>query len=380
MPRSLRMYCRPQDRRPGSQLHAFIHVADSRLYSFLLHHALSTDRPRLEFFNIYERGARSFLSERGDHLVAPDSVLVIGGGQLGMALVSLMAREHFAARVDAPGLDKLRIQLVDQVADARVQLLRDRYSRLDDACVIVPLELDVASPSFDHLLESSPELSDVGIAYVCFDDDNLTVATTLNLLDQARGRFPIVARVSHRSAGLATMLESGDSEYADSALFRPLSLAQSCRGDIVMEGIRGQLARQVHEEYRRGRPGGPYDVPWKELPDSGRDRNLRHAASITAQIRSVGYELGPLIDWGVPPATFDPAEIERMAELEHERWVEERTRDGWRLGNTRNDGARTHPDLIDWEELPADRQDIDRRLISARPAMLAAIGIELYRG
>ena len=366
------------DSRPRSPLHAFIHVADPRLYTFLIHHALTGDRPRLEFFNIYERGARSFLAE-SRHQADDGSVLVIGCGQLGLALLSLMARERFEARQRRPEVEKLRIHLVDHAAHDRLQLLRDRYSRLDDACVIVPLELDVTSAAFDRLLERNEALLAVDAAYVCFDDDSLTVATTLNLLDQARGAFPIVARVSHRSAGLAAMLENADSEYAESAVFRPLSLAQACRGDLVMEGIRGQLAREVHEQYRSGSPGGPYDVPWNELPEGGRDRNVRHAAAIVAQLDVIGYRLGPLIDWGVPPPTLTAAEVEQMAELEHVRWADERRREGWSYGETRDDSTKMHPDLVAWEELPRARQDISRRLVAARPAMLANVGIEISR-
>jgi hypothetical protein len=367
-----------EDGRGRSPLHAFIHVADPRLYTFLLHHALSSDRPRLEFFNTYERGARSFLVESRNEK-EHDSALVIGGGQLGLALLSLMARERFEARQSRPDLDRLRIHLVDQAANERVQLLRDRYSRMDDGCTLAALELDVTSPAFDRILERNPALADVDIAYVCFDDDNLTVTTTLNLLDQARGRFPIVARVSHRSAGLAAMLEGAHSGYADSAVFRPLSLAQACRDDLVLEGIRGQLARQVHEQYRRGGPGGPFDVPWGELPDEGRGRNLLHAAAIASQLDAVGYQLGPLIDWGTPPVELSEAEIERMAKLEHERWVGERTQEGWRQEAEPDYESRVHPDIVAWEELPRDRQDINRRLVAARPAMLAEVGIEISR-
>lgn len=366
-------------RAAGEELHAFVHVADPRLYTFLLHHALSGEGPQLEFFNVYERAARGFLGEGGRY-DDPEAILVAGGGQLGLALLSLMARERSERRVREPQTGKLRVHLIDRDADARLKLLRDRYSRFDEVCTVVSMAIDVTSPAFDRLLERTPELAEVDAAYVCFDDDTLTVSTTLGLLDQARGRFPIVARVSHRSAGIAAMLESAKSEYAGSASFRPLSLAQSCRGDVVLEGMRGQLARRVHDTYRAGAPGGPYDVPWDELTDEGRSRNLSHAAAIVVQLEAVGYHLGPLIDWGKAPLLIDPADVDRMAELEHGRWVDERVRGDWRYGATRNDETRVHPDLVPWADLPRDRQDINRRLVSERPSMLAAIGIELYRG
>ena len=367
-------------RAKNGPLHAFIHVADPRLYTFLIHRALSSDRPRLEFFNVYERAARSFVHELGDDQGERRAVLVVGAGALGVALVSRLARERYELCRRTPDVGRLEIHLVDVDAQARAEVLRDRYSRLEEACELVPHPLDVSSPAFDRLLERDPRLATVEAAFVCFDDDNLAVATTLNLLDQARGKFPIVARVSHRSAGIAAMLEGVGNGYADSAMFRPLSLAQSCRGDLVLEGMRGQLAREVHRTYREGSPGGPYDVPWEELSEEGRQRNLQHAAAIAEQLDAVGYRLGPLIDWGRPPAVLTEAEIEVMSELEHERWMEERVRDGWRLGKERDDAARTHPDLVPWSELPRRQQDINRRFVAARPELLAAVGIELYRG
>jgi len=73
------------------------------------------------------------------------------------------------------------------------------------------------------------------------------------------------------------------------------------------------------------------------------------------------------------------AEIEAMAEIEHGRWAEERRREGWSLGQQRDDDALVHPDLVDWEALPMERQDISRRLVAARPTMLAEVAIQMYR-
>ena len=361
----------------GSSLDAFVHVADPRLYIFLLHHSLSRGGPRLEFFNIYERGARTFLDAHGRGS-QPEKVLVVGGGQLGLALVSHLARERFAG-VGPGGAGKVRVHLIDREAHARVQLLADRYTRLGEVCHLEPVEMDVESPAFDHLLKRNPALAELDVAYVCFDNDSLTVATTLNLLDQARGRLPVVARVSHRSEGIAGMISEAQSRYADAATFRPLSLAQACRADLVLDGMRGQLARQVHETYLEDNPGGPYNVPWDDLTEEGRERNFSHADAIAGQLEAVGLRLGPLIDWGEPPAKLTSDEIDRMSEIEHERWVEERVAQGWRLGPARDDANRLHPDLVPWDELPERQQDINRHLVGERPAMLARVGIEIYR-
>jgi hypothetical protein len=147
----------------------------------------------------------------------------------------------------------------------------------------------------------------------------------------------------------------------------------------VLDGVRGQLARQIHETYREGDPGGPYDVLWTQLTREGRRRNLAHADAIARQLEEVGYHLGPMIDWGAAPLEFTEAEVEEMSRVEHERWVTERASEGWKRASAKDYRARQHPDLVPWAELPEERRDVNRRLVRARPAMLARVGIQVYR-
>jgi voltage-gated potassium channel Kch len=355
----------------------FLHIADPRLYTFMLRHSLSAG-PRLEFFNVYEQGARTFVETAQELLGRPaETLLVVGGGQLGMAVVSQLARDRFDAD---GGARQLEAFLVDREAGSRAAQLVARYSRLADVCTVVPLEVDVASPDFDRLLRD-PRLQSVELAYVCFDDDALSVATTLNLLNQARARFPVVARVTQRSEGIAALIGETHEERSAPNAFTAVSIEESCRADFVLEGMRGQLARTVHETYRRGIHGGAYDVPWEELSDEGRRRNFAHAEAIAAQLEAAGLRLGPLIDWGEPPLELTPAEVEQMAEIEHERWSAERRAEGYSHGERRSDepGHLMHPDLVTWQELPDAQKEINRRLVRERPEMLARVGIQLYR-
>ncbi|CAN5227109.1 hypothetical protein BH09ACT13_BH09ACT13_05800 [soil metagenome] len=363
-----------QSRAQDKPLDVFIHLADPRLYAFLVHRSLPKPDLRLEFFNIYERGARSLVEEAAlAGRPQPQTVLVVGAGQLGMALISLIARDRNELLTSNASEGKVRIHVVDREARSRVQQLADRYSRLRDACDVEPHEIDVESPAFDHLLDRESWMGEVDVGFVCFDGDSLTISSTLNLLNQARDRFPVVARVTHRSKGIAGLIDG-----AAAAVFRPLSITQqACQADLVLEGIRGQLALQVHRLYRE-QQGGRYDVPWEDLSEEGRERNLRHADDISHQLGAVGYRLGPLIDWGQPLPVLGPDEVERMAAMEHERWVKERLADGWHFGPVRDDDLKIHPDVVPWRELAEAQREINRRLIRARPAMLARVGVQIY--
>jgi RyR domain-containing protein len=76
--------------------------------------------------------------------------------------------------------------------------------------------------------------------------------------------------------------------------------------------------------------------------------------------------------------TLTDAEVETLAIAEHERWTADRLRRGWALG-PRDDGRRTHADLVAWEQLPPDSKEIDRALVRARPTLLARAGFALSR-
>jgi hypothetical protein len=40
-----------------------------------------------------------------------------------------------------------------------------------------------------------------------------------------------------------------------------------------------------------------------------------------------------------------------MAQIEHGYWVKGKEKDGWRFGSPGNDNEKTHPDMVEWNEL-----------------------------
>lgn len=55
--------------------------------------------------------------------------------------------------------------------------------------------------------------------------------------------------------------------------------------------------------------------------------------------------------------------IERLAANNHDNWALQRIAGGWRFGPNRNDEAKTHPDLVPYEELPDSEKEYDRRSV-----------------
>ena len=89
-------------------------------------------------------------------------------------------------------------------------------------------------------------------------------------------------------------------------------------------------------------------------------------------------ELAPLSDWDAESFQFDVGELEELAEMEHERWVKERLRNGWTPG-PRDPVKKTTPYLVPWGELDKDTKDNDRLFIRRLTRILARAGLQIVR-
>jgi hypothetical protein len=72
---------------------------------------------------------------------------------------------------------------------------------------------------------------------------------------------------------------------------------------------------------------------------------------------------------------FSTDEIELLAEMEHERWMAERRRDGWKWGLVRDPDRKVSPYLISWHRLPEDVREIDRQAVRSIPRLLSLVGL-----
>ncbi len=148
------------------------------------------------------------------------------------------------------------------------------------------------------------------------------------------------------------------------------------------EPTRSTLGRSIHERSRRERVPRPDIDPsladWDDLPGDFRDSNLQQADHIGAKLRRIGCVAVPG-DAPGQPATFTPAEIEEMAEIEHGRWTAERLLAGWTWGETRDPARRRSPYLVAWKELRQEIREIDRQAVRCIPELLAAVGLSVRR-
>jgi voltage-gated potassium channel Kch len=222
--------------------------------------------------------------------------------------------------------------------------------------------------------------------YVCMDDDMASTRAALRLhgvLDAASTIVVVLEQASSLADRLTGM--SGDPGAPRLAVMGMLD--EACQPEVMLRGTTELLARALHRAYLDAagtdgtrRADDAAMRPWEELADSLRTSNRDQAEHVGTKLAAVGRVLVPLVAWQAVGEPFTDDEVEVMAQLEHDRWVAERRRGGWRSG-PRDSSARTTPWLVAWEDLPEDIRDYDRMFVRHLPDLLARVGLQAgHRG
>lgn len=150
------------------------------------------------------------------------------------------------------------------------------------------------------------------------------------------------------------------------------------------------MAEGIHETWRalakkEGWTMQPHlDRPYGELAEIDKEDNRAAARRIPEVLALAG--LGVDVDKHAgPPDEAALAEIivhlehhlERLAEAEHDGWMAQRLRNGWRHGTPRDDPKKIHNLLIPYADLPAKEKDKDRNSVRHFPDMVAKAGYRI---
>jgi voltage-gated potassium channel Kch len=398
--------------RHGRGLTCVAHIVDPDLWYLLRRWEIATVGSfRMQFFNVFDIGARALLdahppfSESSSAHDQPPHLLIVGTGKLGQN-VAVHAARIWRDLQTSPG-ERLQITIIGPETTHLREGLYLRHPGLQTACDIHTQPMDIRSPEFHQgafLFDAQKHFTMTQI-YVCVDEDTLGLSAALALRHRARGRpVPIVVRMT-QDAGLATLLHAAQddslpgSEPTAAAGARPVSgshsgydnvhafalLQRICQPDLVLGGTNEVLARATHERYRAEQEkagqtarSNPALVAWEKLPEELKESNRSQADHIGMKLQAIGCDIAPLTDWEAAAFTFEAEEVERMARMEHERWVAERRAQGWTAG-PRDPVKKTNPSVIPWEKLPEETRELNRAEIRSLPATLSRVGFQVYR-
>ncbi len=346
------------------------------------------DRVRLEFFNVAELGARALLARHSpfaggaDAARTPPRVLIVGSGALGQHLIGHMVRQW--QDVDGEAKPPLPIALVDANVDRVTEDLYHRHPELRTLAALSGHAMDLRSTTFQRgafLFDDAGHCA-VTHAYVCVDEEGLAISTALLLLNHLRQYGVHVMVRTNRAAGLSALLRAVGNEGARGASHLHVFslLEQACQPEFVLHGTNEVLARALHQDYlaQASSSQNPSAVPWDELALDLKESNRRQADHIATKLDAVHCHIVPLTALEGDAFTFAPAEVEQLAEMEHERWVAERRALGWRRG-PRDPAMKTNPSLVSWADLDESAREINRSSVRRLPFFLNRTGFTAHR-
>ena len=88
------------------------------------------------------------------------------------------------------------------------------------------------------------------------------------------------------------------------------------------------------------------------------------------KLRAIGARAGATV---AENFAFKKDEVERLAEMEHRRWLASIILAGYSYG-PRDEEKKTHPLLIPWESLSEEEKEWDRQPVRKIPIYLGLIG------
>jgi len=172
--------------------------------------------------------------------------------------------------------------------------------------------------------------------------------------------------------------------------------------DVFDDDTLERMARRHHAFYcAEATPAAiaarPYlGMAYDDLPEDIKESNREAVRDIPRKLAAAGY-IAIRAQAGASAKDFPGPEIERQAEMEHDRWMRSKIAAGWQFGVPRDNQAKRHNWLLPWDAaseeelltrftekevkamghtaLPDEAKAIDRLLIRAIPGILWEAGL-----
>jgi len=227
--------------------------------------------------------------------------------------------------------------------------VRDRWTRMAPG-TLGDLGLIYDNPAFRLEFSDAPSigafLSETATADAWVVESDLGTACACALMASRLDPVPVV-------------IVSGDEDLGGGlpGIFLAVSGFSAGLGPAILPEV-DRRAQSLHGTYEsRGKAGYialgsvASGVRWSILPESMLAANRAAAAHIPVKLTDADA------------AGKDPRDdrdlLERMAEVEHERWCTDRLLNGWRKGE-RDNRRKLHPDLVGWKDLDEPTRQKDR--------------------
>lgn len=185
---------------------------------------------------------------------------------------------------------------------------------------------------------------------------------------------PILVRQSKEDALLAALAETAvqNRDHGRMAAFSGPIRAETAARALDRRG--DELAMALHANYldvTQRLPPGSTDSQkaWDDLPENLREANRASAEHAGILFASAG--LSGVDRKEMSRALSDPSVVERLARIEHRRWMADRIERGWRYGAKRDNARLIHPSIRDFDDLSEAEKELDREAVRILASSIA---------
>lgn len=305
---------------------------------------------------------------------------IVGVGSMGSELVMQAIR----VATPEPGC-RLIVTLIDRDAERIVEVLRVDCPALDLCCELRVLAIDVRThrilpTDVEQWFSAAPAATSI---YVCCGDDDANLEMAVGIrkaYGQRRELSPPLFVYQRRGPTLVNALPHLGGAGFDA--FRVIAFGDSSEGFepyYLLNDEIDKLAEVSHATYRATLPPERRDAlaqrEWAQLPETFRLATRARADHVLYKMRRLGWHAS-LFATPTPPVVALPR-LERLAELEHERWSRERRLDGWTYAAKRDDGLKHHPALVAYERLDEYMKRLDRTVADEIVEQLKQLGLSV---
>jgi hypothetical protein len=331
----------------------------------------------LRLFSIAQRSARILVNELGPDCLSPiqaedppTRIALVGNGPLAQSLVLRLARlGHY------PHLHKLKLYWWLE-EDTPLKELLQAFPGLKEVVELHPFVLPFRLFDAEALQAAGKPLH--GLYLLCERETE-----TLSILSKLRNpksgdSLPVVLAASQEKGKLNP---SDLPKLAGLRLYQVNLQEKSLSREALLQEPLDELARHIHQAYlqslseRNSQKNTHQD--WPYLTIDARDQNREQADHLYIKLRTLGLEAVPLAeaDQKQSQLQLSPDQLERLAEMEHNRWWASKLLGGWTYAPEESKQAMTHPDLVPYEQLSEPIKDYDRDAVKNLPQLLRQSGL-----
>ena len=332
-------------------------------------------------------------------------LVIAGFGAMGQALLLEAMRVCHYANYDDTRESGERVRTVITVIDRDMEPLKQHFMALFpylgtavDDIQVVYRNGDLCSPRVrESLVQWAADPRQMLTVAVCISDPDESIILGLNLPGEIyRSETRVLIR-QEMQTDMGRIIHNDKGRYRNVKVFGMLEqgIAKSMLLDEIpsyvnQEYVRKGFIRELYGCMKSGDAAGFAErkaeaaMTWMKMEENMRWANRYQVDAYVKYLNTLGYGIVrslPEAAEEIGPEDFigdlDTDRLSVLMRMEKHRWNAERTIEGWKYGEVRDDVHRIHPLIVPYCELAENERFKDRQVIVNLPYLMAIAGFAI---